>query len=94
MNEKLIREFLKGRGVHPFWIDSALSWISRVLAGNDYFVRLISNPTVTTKARHIVKFECDAITVHPDSNREATARIVYTFNARTGHKATISGTTA
>lgn len=75
-----IQNYLADGGVTPFWVESALSWISRGLADNASFVLSISNPKLTVKAGHVSRFQC--ATVRSDGR---IGTLSYSFHP-TGHR--------
>ncbi len=87
-----IETFLNAKNIKPFWVATTISWVGKVMAGNNYFVTSISNPKLTARLGRVVRFEFDATATIPDSNANQTARVAYAFNpsAKVAHKVKIS----
>jgi len=86
-NIEKITDFLRHNKVDAFWINSAIGWIRRGLAGNCHWCTELHNPKVTVdKKFHCVKkftVQCTINTV--EGHKPGT--LTYTFNK--GHKVTI-----
>lgn len=90
--EDFIIQSLQAAGIEEFWINSAMGWIRRCLAGNKYFVRHVESVEVEVdkKLKFAAKVEIKGISVYPDEKKtlEADCVITYTFDKKS-HKVSI-----
>jgi hypothetical protein len=89
MNQELenLKKYLLAKGVEPFWVNSALSWIRQAMAGNTHWATGLQRPQV--KVNTIYKC-VDRLTVHCTINSvsgSVPGIITYTFG--NGHKVNI-----
>jgi hypothetical protein len=88
---KWLNDFLTRNGVEPFWANSALVWVRRVMAGNIHWVTDMNHPKVTVDPvfKYVRKLTVQCL-LHSTSGT-APGKIVYTFGAgkQGGHKVEI-----
>jgi len=89
---KWLNDFLTRNGVEPFWANSAMGWVRRVMAGNTHWVTDLRCPRVSCHKdfKGCIRRLTVRCTIHSASDT-VPGKIVYTFGAgkQGGHKVEI-----
>lgn len=94
--EQHVRNVMIEKGASPFWADSAMRWIESAMNTNTYFTKGVSHFKLALNkelGRGVIRtFSFDALMLFPDTDKEATARLTYTFNKdrKMAHKVELS----
>jgi len=86
-----LKDFLIRKGIEPFWANSALGWVRRVMAGNTHWVTDLKYPRVS----HSKDYDgvVGRLTVHCTLHGESASvpgKIIYTFRpGKVGHRVEI-----
>lgn len=85
--EIAIRDFLISKGVVLFWVDSHMNVIKQGLATNQYLPMHVIEQAVTVSKGHIKRYTATIRVRYPDTCRDSTVSLRYTFNpnARKAH---------
>ena len=81
--EQHVKDVMIEKGASPFWAGSAMRWIEGVMNTNTYFTKGVSHFRMTLNKEGnglIGSFSFDVLLLFPDTNKEATGRISYSFD--------------
>lgn len=87
--ELQVRDFLLGRKVIPFWIDSAVGYIRQGMVSNHYLPRHIIEQTVSvTRQGRVKRYTAKVKVSYPDTGTDGIITVRYVCNpdARKAHK--------
>lgn len=86
--ELAIRDFLIGKGVPLFWVDSHVGVIKQGLAGNTHLCTHVIEQKVSMSKGHVKRYTATIAVKWPDTARQGVMGLRYTFNpnARKAHK--------
>jgi hypothetical protein len=86
-----LKDYLVRNGIEPFWANSALDWVRRVMAGNTHWVTDLKCPRVlhSKDFTGVIRRLTVRCTLHSVS-ADAPGKIVYTFRpGKGGHRVEI-----
>ena len=87
-----LKDFLIRNGIDPFWANSALGWVRRVMAGNTHWVTDLRYPRVSRHKDYTgcIRRLTVRCTLH-SASADAPGKIIYTFGVgkKGGHRVEI-----